>query len=248
MDNAKLLPENEVTEIEGRTYLNPQIGVDETNAFIDRFRETQRGNTQEISNQTEMLGTDVPSSLGGLTGAGSYFTSRFQTPQTNAVLQNLRTAAQATALNEAMANEQAIWKKRYNDAYKAYQKRQHDAAKRASSGGGNPGGNGNIKGGVEYEDTSNPERTVGSVEPSYSPMGSGDFNYEPNTLPSGGALSGGGILPSGDSLTPSGSVNIQRDKFGNITSLSYDGHNFTGDAAKTRYKWLLSTGAITGKR
>ena len=138
MDNVKLLPENEVTEIEGRTYLNPQIGVDETNAFIDRFRETQRGNTQEISNQTEMLGTDVPSSLGGLTGAGSYFTSRYQTPQTNAVLQNLRTAAQATALNEAMANEQAIWKKRYQDAYKAHQRRQN----RRGSGGGGSGGAG----------------------------------------------------------------------------------------------------------
>lgn len=245
MENVQLLPDNEVKEVESRFYLNPQIGVDETNTFIDKFRDIQRGNNQEITTQTQMLGTDVPSNLGGLTGAGNYFTSRYQTPQTNTVVQNLRAAAQATALNEALANEQALWKKRYNDAYKAYQKRQHDAAKRANSGGR---GNGNVKGGIEYEDTSNPERTVGSVEPSYSPMGSGDFNYEPDTLPSGGALSGGGVLPSGGSLTPSGSVNIQRDKFGNITSLSYDGHNFTGDAAKTRYEWLLSTGTITGKR
>lgn len=139
MENVQLLPENEVRDVEGRLYINPQVGVDETNTFIDKFRDTQRGNTQEIKTQTRMLGTDVPSNLGGLTGAGNYFTSRYQTPQTNAVVQNLRTAAQATALNEALANEQAVWKKRYNDAYKNYQKRQYNAAKRASlGGGGNP--------------------------------------------------------------------------------------------------------------
>lgn len=141
MENSNLLPENEVTEFENRLYLNPQVGVDETNTFIDKFRDTQRGNTQEIAQQTGMLGTDVPSSLGGLTGAGNYFTSRYQTPQTNAVVQNLRTAAQATALNEVLANEQAMWKKRYNDTYKAYQRRQN---RKANSGGrgGNTGGNG----------------------------------------------------------------------------------------------------------
>lgn len=141
MDNVKLLPENEVTEIEGRAYLNPQIGVDETNAFIDRFRETQRGNTQEISNQTEMLGTDVPSSLGGLTGAGSYFTSRYQTPQTNVVLQNLRAAAQADALNQMLKNEQAMWKKRQQDAYMAQQRRSYNKAYGGGSGSGSGGGN-----------------------------------------------------------------------------------------------------------
>lgn len=126
MENVQLLPDNEVKEVEGRLYINPQVGIDETNTFIDKFRDTQKGNTQEISTQTQMLGTDVPSSLGGLTGAGSYFTSRYQTPQTNTVAQNLRAAAQATALNEALANEEAMWKKRYNDAYRKYQKRQND--------------------------------------------------------------------------------------------------------------------------
>lgn len=137
MDNVQLLPDNEVKEVEGRLYINPQVGIDETNTFIDKFRDTQRGNTQEISDQTRMLGTDVPSSLGGLTGAGNYFTSRYQTPQTNAVTQNLRAAAQATAFKEAAENEVALWKKRYNDAYKAYQKRQY---RKANSGGGGGGG------------------------------------------------------------------------------------------------------------
>lgn len=248
MENVNLLPSDEYTEVEERAYLNPNLSIRQANEFIENYRANQQAANQEIAQQTKALGTSIPSDEGGLLGAGSYWTSRYQTPQTNTVAQNLRTAAQASALNQALANEQAMWKKRYQDAYKNYQKKQYDAAKRASSGGGGTGGNGSVEGMVEYEDTSNSERTVGSVEPSYSPMGSGDFNYEPNTLPSGGVLSGGGVLPSSGSLTPSGSVNIQRDKFGNITSLSYDGHNFTGDAAKTRYQWLLSTGAITGKR
>ena len=244
MDNANLLPENEYREEDSRRYINPNLPVTETEDFITKFRDTQRGNTQEISSQTEMLGTDVPSVEGGLTGAGSYWTSRYQAPQTNAVVQNLRATAQATALNEALANEQAYWKKKYNDAYRNYQKRQHDAAKRASYGGG--GGFGGVRGGVEYEDTSNPEQTVGSVEPSYSPMGSGDYGYESNNL--SGTFPTGGVLNPGNGILPSGNVNIQRDRFGNITSLSYDGHTFTGDAAKTRYEWLQSTGTITGKR
>lgn len=152
MDNVQLLPDNEVKEVEGRLYINPQVGIDETNTFIDKFRDTQRGNTQEISDQTRMLGTDVPSSLGGLTGAGNYFTSRYQTPQTNAVTQNLRAAAQATAFKEAAENEVALWKKRYDDAYKAYQKRQYRKAN--SGGGGGGGGNpGTADGDVTYENT-----------------------------------------------------------------------------------------------
>lgn len=152
MDNANLLPENEYREEDGRRYINPNLPVTETEDFITKFRDTQRGNTQEISSQTEMLGTDIPSAEGGLIGAGSYWTSRYQTPQTNAVVQNLRTAAQASALNEALQNEQAMWKKKYDDAYKNYQKRQHDAAKRASLGGGNspkvpgnPANNGDVE-------------------------------------------------------------------------------------------------------
>lgn len=124
MDN--LLPENETVEVEGRRYLNPNLVIDETNTFIDKLRGTQGMNTQEIATQTEMLGTDIPSSQGGLIGANSYFTSRYQTPQTNSAVANLRRVAQESALNQALANEQAIWKKRYDEAYRRYQGRQND--------------------------------------------------------------------------------------------------------------------------
>ena len=143
MDN--ILPTNEYTEVEGRVYSNPQVGIDETNTFIDNLRATQGQQNQEIAQQTQNLGTNIPTNLGGLTGAEGYFTSRYQTPQTNANVANLRATAQAAALNEVLANEQAIWKKKYQDAYRAYQKSAYDRANRsyARSGGNNGTGGGN---------------------------------------------------------------------------------------------------------
>lgn len=123
-----LIPTNEYTEVDGRAYANPQVALDESNSFIDNLRATQGQQNQEITKQTQNLGTSVPTSLGGLTGAESYFTSRYQTPQTNAAVSNLRATAQAAALNQALQNEQEIWKKKYNDAYRAYQKSAYDKA------------------------------------------------------------------------------------------------------------------------
>lgn len=125
---AQILPETEVTEVEGRTYVNPQVAVGESDTFIDNLRQTQQANTQQIAQNTYDLGTAVPSNLGGLMGGEGYWTSRYQTPQTNAAVANLRAAAQAKALNDVLANEQAIWKNRYQQAYRNYQKRQYDKA------------------------------------------------------------------------------------------------------------------------
>lgn len=132
-----ILNDSDFVEVEGRYYKNPQVALDESNKFIDNLRSTQQANNQQIQTDTYNLGTAVPSNLGGLTspvtdgngGAGmSYFTSRYQVPQTNSAVANLRAAAQAQALNEVLANEQAIWKKRYQDAYRNYQKRQNAKA------------------------------------------------------------------------------------------------------------------------
>jgi len=138
------LPENEYKEFEGRVYANPQISLDQSNAFIDNLRATQARQNQQIEQQTQNLGTNVPSNLGGLTGAGSYFTSRYQTPQTSSAVANLRATAQAAALNQALQNEQEIWKKRYNDAYRAYQKSVYDKANTPTT-----------EGGIDYNDNTN---------------------------------------------------------------------------------------------
>lgn len=244
----KIIPENEMTEVEGRVYINPQTGVDTTNTFIEKLRQTQQANTQQIAQDTANLGTEVPSNLGGLTGGTGYWTSRYQVPQTNAAVANLRATAQAKALNDVLANEQAVWKKRYQDTYRDYQKRQNEKSNRYYNSLTNPSG-GTTTGGVDYEDTSNPSQTVGGVEPSYSPMGSGDFEYRSNDIsPNSGTLNPNTNLTPTNTLTPNGNVNIQRDKFGNITSLTYNGKTFTGDAAKQRYQWLQSTGVISGKK
>ena len=119
------------TTFEDRRYINPQVSLDEQNTFIDNYRTSQGQRTEKIAQDTYNLGTAVPSNLGGLSGAGNYFTSRYQTPQTNEVIGNLKSAAQAQALNDAMSNELAKAKERYNQAYRNYQKK----ARRAALGG-----------------------------------------------------------------------------------------------------------------
>lgn len=145
MDN--LLPENEFVEVEGRQYINPQTGLDESTQFIENLRAAQGQQNQQIAQDTYNLGTDIQSVQGGLgtnTPANmGYFTSRLQTPQTNSAVANLRAAAQAQALNEVLANEQAIWKKRYQDAYKNYQRRAYNRSYGGGGGGGTTGGNTN---------------------------------------------------------------------------------------------------------
>lgn len=114
-----ILKDNEYTEFEGRDYINPQVSLDESNAFIDNLRSTQQANTQQIKTDTYNLGTAVPSNLGGLTGGEGYFTARYQTPQTNTLVNDLRATAQASALNQILQDEQEKWKNRYNKARNA---------------------------------------------------------------------------------------------------------------------------------
>jgi hypothetical protein len=152
-----ILPESETTEIESRVYANPQARLDRTNAFIDNWREAQSMLNQQNTDATRMLGTDVPTVEGGLTGADSYFASRYQTPQTNSLVADLRATAQAQALNDVLANEQAAWKQRYQNAYRNYQKRQYDRANSLNSSGlpNTTGTPSTTTGGYETVDNSN---------------------------------------------------------------------------------------------
>lgn len=119
-----------------RRYMKPQVSLDEQNAFIDNLRNMQKTDTAQITQDTRNLGTQVPSNLGGLTGGTSYFTSRYQTPQMNSIVSDLRSTAQANALTTLMSNEVEKAKKRYNDAYRAAKKRA--AKSSGGGGGGNP--------------------------------------------------------------------------------------------------------------
>lgn len=188
-----MLPENEYSEIESRYYLNPQIALDESNNFIENLRSTQQQNTAQIARDTEQLGTAVSSNLGGLGGGTDYWTARYSTPQTNATVANLRAAAQAQALNEVLSNEQEIWKKRYQDAYRRYQKSSYDKAN-SPSPTETP-----VKGGTE-EKTTESLYTVSGAVPGI-PGGYTVANIDPYT----GEVLGYDYVPYGQD----GKVNYQ---------------------------------------
>lgn len=232
-----ILDDNEFTEVEGRYYVDPQVSLDESNTFIDNLRATQEANNQQIKTDTYNLGTAVPSNLGGLTGAESYFTSRYQVPQTNTAVANLRATAQAAALNQVLANEQEKWKKRYNDAYRAYQKSQYN-----KSNGGAGGSSDYIEG--EDPDFTSTDKKVGRVERQFSPAGSGTYMFTPSTLSSSSAL-GGDNTSDFNTITPPGVVDIVRNSGGGIESLTYNGKTYTGDAAKSRFDFLNQNGSLS---
>lgn len=112
------------TVVDEQRYINPQVALDESNAFIQTLRDSQAQRNAEIAQDTYNLGTAVPSNIGGLGGSGSYFNARYQTPQTNTLIADLKATAQAQALNDAIGNALAQAKERYNKAYKAYSKRR----------------------------------------------------------------------------------------------------------------------------
>lgn len=99
-----------------RWYVDPQVSLDEQNAFINNLRNSQAQANAQVEQQTRILGAQVPSHLGGLIGGGSYFKSRYQTPQTNQTIAQLRAVNQQQALQQALNNDLAKAKKAYRDA------------------------------------------------------------------------------------------------------------------------------------
>lgn len=130
---------DEFYEFEDRAYLNPTLSSGEQEAFINNLRNTQNQNNAQIAEQTYNLGTEVPSNLGGLGGGESYFTSRYQTPQVGEMVETLKTAAQAQALNDVMTNYKNQLQNRYKQAYRAYSKRNRGTGGTGTGGGGDDG-------------------------------------------------------------------------------------------------------------
>lgn len=118
-------------EDDGRWYIRPEVALNEQNAFINNYRNIEAQNNAQIAQQTRALGTQVPSQLGGLVGGGGYFRSRYQTPQTNQVVADLRSQMQGQALQTVLQNELEKAKKKYKDA-------QNSALKTSNTGNTNP--------------------------------------------------------------------------------------------------------------
>lgn len=124
-----------ILDIESRSYVNPQTGLDERMQFIDTLRDVQAQNTAQINQNTYNLGSQVPSNVGGLTGSEGLWQAQYQTPQTDAQVANLKAVAQQQALNQETQNLQAVYQNRYKQAlrdYYARRKKESDATKTPS--------------------------------------------------------------------------------------------------------------------
>lgn len=156
--------ENETFEFENRTYLNPDISRDEQTDFINTLRDIQAQNNAQIATETHNLGTDIDHPRGGLSGSEEYWKGRYQTPQTEAAVANLKAVAQQSALNDALSNYNNMLQNRYSQAYRDYNRRVYEHNRKRereadeyyknSTGGSNNG------------ETTN--QTVGEVEEEYS--------------------------------------------------------------------------------
>lgn len=219
-----MLPENEYSEIESRYYLNPQIALDESNNFIENLRSTQQQNTAQIARDTEQLGTAVSSNLGGLGGSTDYWAARYSTPQTNAVVENLRSVAQAQALNQALQNEQEIWKKRYNDAYRKYQKSAYDKTNSPTDPDSNDGGT---------EEEISDELTGLDAK-----QDTNDYTRKPT------ATYSTEVAWDNRSTERDKKIKVYKNSNGNVDTVIVNGVPHYGRDARARYRYLKNAGLV----
>lgn len=130
--------ESEYFTEDNRKYVDPNISLNEQNKFVDNLRGVQTFNTNQINRQTQALGSDLPSNLGGLGGSEGLFQARYQTPQTNAMVADLKAAAQQSALNTALNNYKDMLNKKYKDAYKKYARSKSGGSTTPSGDGAKP--------------------------------------------------------------------------------------------------------------
>ena len=118
--------ENELIDFENRKYINPDISRDEQTDFINTLRDIQAQNNAQIATETHNLGTDIDHPRGGLNGSEEYWKGRYQTPQTEAAIANMKAVAQQSALNTALSNYNNMLQNRYSQAYRDYNKRLYE--------------------------------------------------------------------------------------------------------------------------
>lgn len=140
--------DTDIYEFESRSYVNPQASLDENNTFINNLRSTQAADANRVAAETEAMGTQVPSQLGGLGGgAESQWRTQYETPQVNELVSGLKAAAQAQALNTALSNIQNQESQRYKVAYRDYlaRERAKEAAAKAAAASSNTTTKGNVQ-------------------------------------------------------------------------------------------------------
>lgn len=128
--------DKDILEFEDRAYVSPTISRDEQLDFVENYRNVLNNNVQRVNTQTHNLGTDVPSNLGGLSGAEATFENRYVTPVANATVAELRAKAQETALTQSLNNLKEQMNKRYKDAYRNARISEYNKNNSGNGGGG----------------------------------------------------------------------------------------------------------------
>lgn len=130
----------ETYNFEDRQYLKPEVSRDEQLGFIDNLRSTQTNDLNKISRDTYNMGTPVTSNLGGLHGSEGVWGAQHVSPQTNALVADLKATAQASALNTALSNMQQQYKNAYDQVKRNYTKRHKNGNPTITTPGGNTDG------------------------------------------------------------------------------------------------------------
>ena len=123
----EIMNENEYLKVNDRYYVNPQLSVDESEQFLEKLKTAQAEGNARIAQETHNLGTDVPSSMGGLSGSGGVWQQRYQNPQVNSMVADLKATAQAQALNETLSNLMSQKQQEYKNAYRAAYKKKESS-------------------------------------------------------------------------------------------------------------------------
>lgn len=243
--------DNSTFEFENRTYINPDISRDEQTDFINTLRDIQAQNNAQIATETHNLGTDIDHPRGGLSGSEEYWKGRYQTPQTEAAIANMKAVAQQSALNTALSNYNNMLQNRYNQAYRDYNKRLYEHNRKrekladsyyTNGGGGNGSGSGASQtDGNVIEEANDLARVNLEENPVNVPNNTKTETKLVQQAAANNVNAGGGGIPYGNS----GTGYVVEDKNGNPTGIRiyYDGNgNILG--ADTKMTSMTRDGVI----
>lgn len=205
---------DEIIEFEDRSYVNPEVSLAEYDQFMEKFRNVQGQNQAQINRDTYNLGTQVPSNLGGLTGAEGLWNAQYQRTQVNDAIENLRRTGAAQAVATAMQNQQNAMANRLAQAQRAYNRAQQEAYNRDRSKSGS--GSGTTSGAGD-----------GDVAPDYNKSGTvsqGDTSIR-------GGAAGTSTVLTPESVTSMGEGNPQAGTYDSSTGKEMDR---TGDINASR--------------
>lgn len=222
--------ENEYLTVNDRYYVNPQLSVDESEQFLETLRNAQKQGNAQIAQETHALGTDVPSSMGGLSGSGGIWEQRYQNPKVDSAVAKLRTTYQAKALSDTLSNLLEQKQQEYKDAYR-----------RASKNNGNGGGSGDTPDGDVETKTPESDFEISGVTPGVS----GGFTVA-NIDADNGRVIGYTGVPYGAEYVENYNYNLAKNPKTGISSITDKGVNLSQSTGIGTGSGIVHTYEIKG--